>query len=96
MAMTSLRRHYVTEKRHQNNVTIFFCFGPLPIKISGYASDGDVTSIPSLSQNEEGLKKLEQKPLYLTFSIKGIVWKSSQQTCLFCKSLTKALKDLNG
>jgi len=31
-------RYYVTEKRHQTNVTRFFYFGPLPIKISGYAS----------------------------------------------------------
>jgi len=31
-------RYYVTEKRHQTNVTTFFHFGPLPIKISGYAS----------------------------------------------------------
>jgi len=30
--------HYVTEKRHQNNVSNFFQFGSLPIKISGYAS----------------------------------------------------------
>jgi len=29
--------HYVTEKRHQNNVTNFFPFC-LPTKISGYAS----------------------------------------------------------
>jgi len=27
-----------TKKRHQNKVTKFFQFGPLPIKISGYAS----------------------------------------------------------
>jgi len=31
-------RHYVIEKRHQNNVTNFFQFGPFPIKISGYTS----------------------------------------------------------
>jgi len=31
--------HYVTEKRHQNNVTNFFPILTLPIKISGYASD---------------------------------------------------------
>jgi len=31
--------YYVTEKLHQTNVTRFFHFGPLPIKISGYASE---------------------------------------------------------
>jgi len=30
-------RHYITEKRHQNNFTIFFYFVPPPIKISSYA-----------------------------------------------------------
>jgi len=34
-----LHHHYVTEKRHQHSVTIFFLFGPLRNKISGYASD---------------------------------------------------------
>jgi len=39
--MTSLRWrycYYVTEKPYQNYATRFFHFGPLPIKISGYAS----------------------------------------------------------
>jgi len=31
-------RHYVTEKCDLSNVTSFFHFGPLPIKISGYVS----------------------------------------------------------
>jgi len=31
-------RHYVSQMTHQKNVTKFFHFGPLPIKISGYAS----------------------------------------------------------
>jgi len=32
-----LWRHYITDKRHETNVTKFFHFGPLIIKISGYA-----------------------------------------------------------
>jgi len=39
-AITSFQwrhRYYVTEKRHQTYVTKFFHFGPLPIKIFGYA-----------------------------------------------------------
>jgi len=39
--MTSFQwrhRNYVTEIRHQNKDIRFFNFGPLPIKISGYAS----------------------------------------------------------
>jgi len=32
---SSLLRH---QKRHQTNITRFYCFGPLPMKISGYAS----------------------------------------------------------
>jgi len=31
-------RYYVTEKRRQTNVTRFFNFGPLLIKIFGYDS----------------------------------------------------------
>jgi len=40
--MTSFQqRHhnYVTEKRNQNNVILFFHFETLPIKIFGYASE---------------------------------------------------------
>jgi len=33
-----LVRNYVTEKRHQGKVTRFFNFGPLTIKVFGYAS----------------------------------------------------------
>jgi len=33
----SVSHHYVTEKRHQNNVTNFFHFKSIPLKISGYA-----------------------------------------------------------
>jgi len=43
--MTSFQKchhRYVTEKCHQNNGTIFFQFGSLPIKISGYASETDI------------------------------------------------------
>jgi len=37
MASFQWRYHYyVIEKRHQTNVTRFFHFGPLPIKISDY------------------------------------------------------------
>jgi len=39
--MTSFQwrhRYYVTEKRYQTDVTIFFYFGPLPFKNSGYTS----------------------------------------------------------
>jgi len=32
------RCYYITYIRHQSNVTRFFHFGHLPIKISGYAS----------------------------------------------------------
>jgi len=45
IVMTSFQwrhHHYVTEKRHKNNVTIFFPIWALPIKISGYASDSYV------------------------------------------------------
>jgi len=31
-------RYYVTEKLYQTSVTRFSHFGPIPIKISGYAS----------------------------------------------------------
>jgi len=40
--MTSLQwrhRYYVTEKLHQTNITIFFHFGLLSIKIPGYVSE---------------------------------------------------------
>jgi len=40
--MTSFQwrhRNYITEKRHLTKATGFFNFAPLPIKISGYASD---------------------------------------------------------
>jgi len=43
IVMTSFQRrhhHYVTEKRHRNNVTKFFQFRPLLIKISRYARSG--------------------------------------------------------
>jgi len=39
--MTSFQwhhRYYVTETRHETNVTRYFHFGPFPIKISGYAN----------------------------------------------------------
>jgi len=46
-----LHHHYVTEKRYQDYVTIFSQFGPLPIKIYGYASDHNslFCQIPSVS-----------------------------------------------
>jgi len=33
--------YYVIEKHHQTKVTRFFHFGPLPIKITGYANVDD-------------------------------------------------------
>jgi len=41
MSFQSRHHNYVIEKRHQNNVTIFFHFGPPPNKTSGYASGLD-------------------------------------------------------
>jgi len=40
---------YVTEKRHQNNVTKFFDLGPPPIKISGYTSVLQFANISTIS-----------------------------------------------
>jgi len=40
--------HYVTEKRHQKNVTKFFHFVPPKIKISGYASAEHSTTSGSI------------------------------------------------
>jgi len=48
IVMTSFQRrhHCVTEKRHQDNVTNFFQFGPPPFKICGCASACVCVCIP--------------------------------------------------
>jgi len=58
MTLFQWRHHYyVTEKLHQNNVTKFFQIGPLPIKISGYASGLGLIIWWSLKQAVLVLKK---------------------------------------